>query len=137
MSYNKLTLHGRLTAVPELRMTQSNKQVCTFTVAVDRDSAQEATDFIPCVAWEKKAVFVSNYFTKGQEILLDGSLNTRSYTDKEGKHRTVQEVIVNKIDFCGPKGTAARDKDGTERTPYIPPSTTTFEELDEGGELPF
>lgn len=135
---NKIFLHGRLTAVPELRMTQSNKQVCTFTVAVDRDSAQEATDFIPCVAWEKKAVFVSNYFTKGQEILLDGSLNTRSYTDKEGKHRTVQEVIVNKIDFCGPKGTAAREKDGTERRPYIPPSTTTFEELqDDGGELPF
>jgi single-strand DNA-binding protein len=133
---NKIFLHGRLTAVPELRMTQSNKAVCTFTLAVDRDSAQKATDFINCVAWEKRAEFVNNYFTKGQEALVCGSLNMRSYTDKEGNHRTVAEVIVDKVDFCGSKN-AARDGDGTERKPTVQ-EQQQFEELtDDDGELPF
>ncbi len=129
MSYNKVVLHGRLTAAPELRVTQSGKKVATFTVAVNRDSSSAETDFIPCVAWEKKAEFVEGYFGKGQEILLDGSLNSRSYSDKEGKHRTAYEVIVNKIDFCGKK---VRD---TER---YEPQQQTFEDLgNDGGELPF
>ena len=134
---NKIFLHGRLTAVPELRMTQSNKAVCTFTLAVDRDSSQKATDFINCVAWEKRAEFVNNYFTKGQEALVCGSLNMRSYTDKEGNHRTVAEVIVDKVDFCGTKN-AARDNTGAEREPAYPAQQQTFEELDDQtGELPF
>jgi len=133
---NKIFLHGRLTAVPEMRMTQSNKAVCTFTLAVDRDSSQKATDFINCVAWEKRAEFVNNYFTKGQEALVCGSLNMRSYTDKEGNHRTVAEVIVDKVDFCGTKN-AARDSDGYERKPAVQ-EPQQFEELaDDDGELPF
>ena len=135
MSLNKIFLHGRLTNIPELRRTQNDKSVATFTVAVDRDSKSQQADFINCVAWEKRAEFVCSYFTKGQEILLEGSLNTRSYTDKDGNHRTVQEVIVNKIDFCGPKGTAARDKDGTERRPKM--QEDTFYDVEDGGELPF
>lgn len=135
MSLNKIFLHGRLTNIPELRRTQTDKSVATFTVAVDRDSKSQQADFINCVAWEKRAEFVCSYFTKGQEILLEGSLNTRSYTDKDGNHRTVQEVIVNKIDFCGPKGTAARDKDGTECTPKM--QEDTFYDVEDGGEIPF
>ena len=94
MSLNKIFLHGRMTAVPEMRKTQSGKSVCTFTLAVDRDSAQQATDFINCVAWERRAEFVNNYFTKGQEALVVGSLNSRQYKDKEGNNRTAWEVIV-------------------------------------------
>lgn len=135
MSLNKCFLHGRMTAVPEMRKTQSGKSVCTFTLAVDRDSAQQATDFINCVAWERRAEFVNNYFTKGQEALVVGSLNSRQYKDKEGNNRTAWEVIVDKVDFCGPKN-AARDRSGEERRPDV--STTTFEELnDDPGELPF
>ena len=134
---NKCFLHGRLTAVPQLRMTQSNKAVCTFTLAVDRDSSQKATDFINCVAWEKRAEFVNNYFTKGQEALVCGSPNMRSYTDRDGNHRTVAEVLVDKVDFCGTKN-AAHDKGGQEREPEYPAQQQTFEDLgDDDGELPF
>ena len=135
MSLNKVFLHGRMTAVPDMRKTNTGKSVCTFTLAVDRDSAQQATDFINCVAWEKRAEFVNNYFTKGQEALVTGSLNSRSYQDKEGNHHTTWEVIVDKVDFCGPKGTAATDKTDKERTPVL--AQPTFEELEDGGELPF
>jgi single-strand DNA-binding protein len=135
---NKTYLHGRLTAVPEVRMTQSNIPVCAFTVAVKRNSSNGETDFIPCVAWRERATFIAQNFTKGQEILLEGSINNRSFTDKDGNHRTVNEVIVNNVEFCGPKGTAAYDREGNYRKPELPPSSTTFEELqDDGGELPF
>lgn len=127
---NKIFLHGRLTKIPELRVTNSGKQVATFTLAVDRDSSSDQVDFINCVAWEKRAVFVSNYFTKGQEALVCGSLNIREYTDKNGNNRMAAEVIVDKVDFCGPKNTAARGKDGAERKPV-------FTEVDDDGELPF
>lgn len=136
MSLNKCFLHGRLVAVPEMRKTNTGKSVCTFTLAVDRDSAQQATDFINCVAWEKRAEFLNNYFTKGQEALVMGSLNSRSYQDKEGKHHTTWEVIVDKVDFCGPKGTAAMNKEGNERVPQM--KQDPFYELTEDeGTLPF
>lgn len=126
---NKVVLHGRFTKIPELRKTNSGKSVCSFILAVDRDSTSEDTDFITCVAWEKRAEFVNNYFTKGQEALVFGSLNMRDYEDKQGNRRTVAEVLVSQIDFCGPKH-AARDTNGNERKPV-------FEELPNDGELPF
>lgn len=134
---NHVTLHGRFTDVPQLRKTNSGKSVCSFTLAVDKVKREDPADFINCVAWERTAEFINNYFTRGQEAAIEGRLANRQYEDRDGNKRYVTEVIVQTIDFCGSKGTAARDKDGTERTPYIPPSTTTFEELDEGGELPF
>ena len=134
---NHVTLHGRFTDVPQLGKTNSGKSVCSFTLAVDRLKREDPADFINCVAWERTAEFVNNYFTRGQEAVVEGRLSKRQYEDRDGNKRYVTEVIVQTIDFCGPKGTAAREKDGTERRPYIPPSTTTFEELDEGGELPF
>lgn len=134
MSLNKCFLQGRLTAVPEMRMTQSNKQVCTFNIAVDRDYKSETTDFINCVAWEKKAEFVNNYFTKGQQIIVEGKIQTRSYEDKNGQPHKVTEIFVESVYFCGSKN-AAHDKAGKERTPVL--AQPTFEELDDGGELPF
>ena len=121
---NRIFIQGRLTKIPEMRMTNSGKQVCSFTLAVDRD--KEHTDFIPCVAWEKRAEFVSKYFTRGQEALVCGSLSNREYTDKNDVKRTVSEVIVSEIHFCGSKS-AARDQSGAEREPVF----------SEDGELPF
>ena len=132
---NKVFLHGRLTKIPELRRTNTGKSVCSFTLAVDRDSGSQAADYITCVAWEKRAEFVSNYFTKGQEALVAGSLNMRDYEDKSGVRRTVAEVIVSQVDFCGPKN-AARDRDGNVRRPTAE-EQQTFRDIADDGDLPF
>ena len=133
MNLNKVFLQGRVTAVPELRKTQSNKSVCTFTLAVDWG---EQADFIDCVAWEKTAEFLNNYFTKGQEMLLVGRLSKRSY-DKDGQKRFVTEVIVEQVYFCGSKN-AARDRDGNERRPTVQEQQVFHAIMDEeAGELPF
>ena len=79
---NHITIMGRLTKDPELRTTQSNVSVCSFTVACDRDFGQgndRATDFIECVAWRQGAEFVKNYFSKGSMIIVDGRLQSRLF----------------------------------------------------------
>lgn len=104
---NTIIIMGRLTADPELRQTQSGLSVTSFTVAVDRSFVKQGeerqTDFINVVAWNKTAEFVSKWFTKGQMIAVQGSLQIRSYEDKEGKKRTAAEVIANNVSFCGSK----------------------------------
>lgn len=102
---NVVTLHGRLTRDPELRTTNSGKSVCGFTIANDTGFGdRKSTHFIDCVAWEKTAEFLCNYFGKGQEVLVQGSLQTREYADKQGGKRKAAEVVVREVDFCGPKG---------------------------------
>ena len=96
---NNITLYGRLTRDPELRYTQSQKPVASFTVAVDRDFNKEECDFIPCIAWNKTAEFVSKHFTKGQLILVNGRLQVREYTDKDGQNRKAYEVVCNNVYF--------------------------------------
>ena len=94
---NKITIHGRLTADPELRKA-GDKSVASFTIACDRDFGEKKADFFNCVAWEKKAEHISSYFGKGQEAIVNGRLQTRSYADKEsGKQRTVYEIVVESI----------------------------------------
>lgn len=132
---NHVTLHGRFTDVPQLRKTNSGKSVCSFTLAVDKVKREDPADFINCVAWESTAEFVNNYFTRGQEAVVEGRLSNRKYEDRDGNKRYVTEVIVQTIDFCGPKGTAAREKDGTERRPKM--QEDTFYDVEDGGEIPF
>lgn len=127
---NHITIHGRFTSTPEIRKTNTNKSVASFTLAVDRD--KEHTDFINCVAWEKKADFVGGYFDKGQEAVVNGRLTSRQYKDKEGKNRTAFEVMVKNIDFCGKKADRAETP---EKPRYQEPP---FQDLsDDDGELPF
>ena len=134
---NHVTLHGRFTDVPQLRKTNSGKSVCTFTLAVDRMKREDPADFINCVAWERTAEFINNYFTRGQEAAIEGRLANRQYEDRDGKKRYVTEVVIQTIDFCGSKN-AARDNTGAEREPAYPAQQQTFEELgDDDGELPF
>lgn len=103
---NKALLQGRFTADPELRHTASSIPVTTFTLAVNRsyqkDGKQE-TDFINCVAWRSTAEFVCKYFQKGMQAVVDGSIQTRSYTDKDENHRTAFEVVVGNIYFADSK----------------------------------
>ncbi len=102
---NKAILMGRLTRDPELRHTQSNVPVATFTVAIDRrfksQNGERESDFINCVAWRQQAEFVSKWFTKGRMICVVGSIQTRKYVDKDGNNRTATEVVADEINFCG------------------------------------
>lgn len=104
---NKVVLIGRLTRDPELRYTQSGSAVTSFTLAVDRrftnQSGEREADFINCVAWQKTAEFVANYFKKGRQMALEGRLQVRSYEGNDGQRRWVTEVIAEQIEFVGPK----------------------------------
>lgn len=111
---NKVILMGRLTADPELKHTQSGTAVASFTVAVERNvknaDGSRSTDFIRCVAWQQRAEFVKKYFAKGRMICVVGSLQTRSYTDRDGNNRTAVEVLADEFNFTGePRAEAPRD----------------------------
>ena len=99
---NKIVLMGRLTSDAQLKATQSGKSVATFTVACDRDYGEKEADFINCVAWDKKAEFISKWFKKGDVIALTGRIAVRSYETDNGK-RTVYEVNVEDAYFGGSK----------------------------------
>ena len=127
---NIAALSGRLVADPELRYTSTSKPVATFTIAVDRPGTKDKTDFISCVAWDKKAEFVSKYFKKGQRIEASGVLTTRSYEDSDNKKRKVTEVRCDQIFFGESK---------KQDEPQYTGTTGSFHELDasEDEELPF
>ena len=105
---NNVVLMGRLTAVPELKTTQSGISTVRFSVAVERrynkQGEERQTDFIDCVAWRQTAEFVSKYFNKGSMIAVEGSIQTRNYEDKNGNKRKAVEVQVDNVSFCGSKG---------------------------------
>lgn len=103
---NVCVLMGRLTATPELKKTQSGLSVTSFTIAINRrfkTDGEQQTDFINCVAWRNTAEFITKYFTKGTMIAVEGSIQTRKYTDKNGNDRTATEVLVNQAHFTGSK----------------------------------
>ena len=109
---NKIILMGRLTRDPELRRTGTGTAVTSFSLAVDRDfksqSGEKETDFIDIVAWRSTAEFVSKYFTKGRMAVVEGRLQIRDWTDKEGGKRRSAEVIADQVYF----GDSKRDSDG-------------------------
>nr|WP_305119656.1 MULTISPECIES: single-stranded DNA-binding protein [unclassified Ruminococcus] len=104
---NKVILMGRLTTDPELKTTPNGTSVTSFSLAVDRNYVKQGeerkTDFINIVAWRQRAEFICKYFTKGQLIALEGSIETRSYVDKNGNNRTAFEVVVDNAYFTGDK----------------------------------
>ena len=109
---NHITIMGRLTRDPELRRTGSGIAVASFTLAVDRDfggrdGGERKTDFINCVAWRQTGEFISKYFTKGRMIVVDGRLEMRDWTDREGNKRTSAEINVANAYF----GDSKRDGD--------------------------
>ena len=112
---NKILLKGRVSREIELRYTQTNNVAVTnFTVAVNRDFTKQGeerqADFINCVAYGKTAEFVNKYFKKGQEILVIGRLQTRTWDDQNGQKHYVTEVIVESVEFCGNKQTNDEEK---------------------------
>lgn len=122
---NHIVLQGRLTKDVELRYTQTDKAVASFTIACDR-GRNNGTDFINCVAWQQTAEFIHKYFDKGDMILVDGRLQQRNYEDKNGNKRTAFDVVVNNVNFCG--GKSKNDSS----------TGVVFEELEgDDSELPF
>ena len=150
---NKVFIMGRLARDPELRRTQSGTPVASFRLAVDRDvknktTGERATDWIDVVAWSHTAEFVSRYFTKGRMAVVEGRLQIRDWTDKDGNKRTTAEVVADNIYF----GDSKRDGDGGSYSSgysqggysapassgYGAPMGDQFAELsDDDGELPF
>jgi single-strand DNA-binding protein len=104
---NHITIMGRITKDIELRRTGSGVPVASFTLAVDRDfkekNGEKITDFIDCVAWRNTAEFVEKYFGKGRMAVVSGSLQIRSWTDKDGNKRRVAEVIADNVYFADSK----------------------------------
>ena len=100
---NKIFIMGRLTRDPELRRTQSGTPVVSFALAVDRDyknaDGTKATDFIEVVAWRTTAEFVSKYFANGRMAVVEGRLQIRDWTDKEGSKRRSAEVVADNVYF--------------------------------------
>ena len=143
---NHIVIMGRLTRDPELRRTGSGVAVTSFSVAVDRDfsnkeSGERETDFIDIVAWRQTAEFVSKHFTKGRMAVVEGRLQIRDYTNKDGQKRRVAEIVADNIYF----GDSKRDNDGEGSAYNDSPSYADgygagndWREIDEGdGECPF
>ena len=101
---NHIVIMGRLVADPELKTTPAGVMVATTRLAVDRDfknrqTGERETDFINVVAWRQTAEFVSRYFTKGRMAVVEGRLQIRSYTDRDGNKRTAAEVVAENFYF--------------------------------------
>ena len=142
---NRIVIMGRLTRDPELRHTQTGTPVASFSLAVDRDfkdkqTGEKATDFIDIVAWRQTAEFVSRYFAKGRMAVVEGRLQLRDWTDKEGNKRRSAQVVAENIYFGG----TGRESDRSNApeaslSPYEP--TTDWDAYgglsDDDGELPF
>ena len=148
---NHITIMGRLTRDPEIRYTQSQTPVTSFTLAVDRyfdgrDGGEKQTDFIDCVAWRQTAEFVSKYFTKGSMAVVSGRLQIRDWTDRDGGKRRNAEVVVDNIYFGESKRREGGEMRSDSRPAYqssnegVSPGmgASAFSELgDDDGELPF
>lgn len=139
---NKIFLMGRLTRDPELRRTQGGTAVASFALAVDRDfkdkqTGEKATDFIDIVAWRQTAEFVSRFFTKGRMAVVEGRLQIRDWTDRDGGKRRSAEVIADNVYFGDSKrdGGPGEGYSGGE-TP-APSAPSTFDDSGDDGELPF
>ena len=105
---NKVILIGRLTRDPELRTTPTGRNVCQFSIAVNRTytnaSGEREADFINCVVWDKQAENLAKYQKKGNQIAVEGRIQTRNYDDKDGKRVYVTEVLVTNVSFLDAKG---------------------------------
>ncbi|MBR4472475.1 MAG: single-stranded DNA-binding protein [Oscillospiraceae bacterium] len=158
---NTISIAGRLTKDPELRYTQNQIAVCSYSVAVERDYAgqgqQRETDFFDCVAWRQGGEFVSRYFHKGDMIIVTGRMQARDWTDNNGNKRRSWEIQVDHNYFGGNKtdsqssqggGQSAADyyaqhgQYGAQSAPASAPAhpqytQQQFTEEEDDGELPF
>lgn len=141
---NHIVTMGRLVRDPELRHTQSGIPVTSFTIACDRDykdaNGDKATDFIDIVAWRNTADFVSRYFTKGRMAVIDGRLQLRDWTDRDGNKRRSAEILANSVHFgdSRPQNQAAPAPAGAPVSAGVPAGGGyDADDLEGSGDLPF
>lgn len=142
--FNLVVLTGRLTADPELKTTNTGISVTSFSIAVNRRyraGEETQTDFINIVAWRQTAEFITKYFKKGNMIGIEGSIQTRKYTDKNGNNRTVFEVVASNAQFVESKKDSAPSTGsaGEEPAAFSNAESSDFTEIDSGmdDDLPF
>ena len=138
---NRAIIMGRLTDNPELRHTSSNIPVTTFTLAVERNfrsGDERVTDFLDIVAWRNTAEFASKYFTKGMQVAVEGSIQVRSYTDRDGNKRRAWEIVADQVYFADSRRDGAPAARSEQPAPSISNADTSdFAEFDGGDLLPF
>ena len=117
---NKAIIMGRLTRDPEMRYTQNNTAVCSFTVAVDRNyvpqGGQKQTDFLNVTAWRSTAEFIGKYFTKGRMIVVVGSIQTRTWEGQDGKKNYATDIVADEVFFDESK----QEGEPSQSTAYYP-----------------
>ena len=136
---NHVVIMGRMVRDPELRQLDNGTSVTSFSVAVDRNYVDKTTnerqaDFLNVVAWRQTADFVCKYFHQGDMIALEGSLQSRKYTDKDGNNRIAIEIIASNISFCGGKNGGNANTATTNDAPATMVANASSEDNDE---LPF
>jgi single-strand DNA-binding protein len=137
---NNIILAGRLTKASEIKVTSQGTEYMQFTIAVNRaytkQGEEKKADFIPCKAWQKTAVFINQYFNKGDGIVLSGRLESNNYVDTNGSNRTFYEVVAERVEF--PQGKAQQYNSNPAPTPVqTQPALITTGELPIDDDLPF
>lgn len=136
---NTVVIMGRMVRDPELRTLDSGTNVTSFSVAVDRNYVDKTTnerqaDFLNVVAWRYTADFICKYFHKGDMIALNGELQSRQYTDKDGNKRTAIEIVANNASFCGGKNNGGSANTSTDAPNMV---ANPDESADSNDDLPF
>lgn len=136
---NHVVIMGRMVRDPELRQLDNGTSVTSFSVAVERNYVDKTTnerqaDFLNVVAWRQTADFVYKYFHQGDMIALEGSLQSRKYTDKDGNNRIAIEIVASNISFCGGKNGGNANTATTNDAPATMVANAPSEDNDE---LPF
>ena len=129
---NQLNIIGGLTRDPESRTTQSGKQVCTFTVGVNRRNDREKSDFFRVNAWGELGNNCARYLSKGKKVYVSGPVQCRTYTGQDGQTRASMEVTANEVEFLSPAGNAQQNAPQAPKTD----AQSGFVQVD-GEELPF
>ena len=140
---NKIIVMGRLGRDPELRRTQAGTAVASFSLAVDRDFKDKATgeracDWIDVVAWRQTGEFAARYLTKGRMVVVEGRLQMRDYTARDGSKRRAAEVVADSVYFADSRQTAPPPSEGNAYEAALPEGPSNeLRDLDDDGELPF
>lgn len=129
---NRMILQGRLCADPEMRRTQNGTAVCSFRVAWSETIKDRETKlFLNCVAWQGTAELICKYFRKGKELAVEGRLSTREYDDRDGNRRSVTEMTVDRVHFCG------KNEDAQGMPPRTDGKSQLVEIDEDDSDLPF
>jgi single-strand DNA-binding protein len=139
---NSINIIGRITADPELRRTQDNTAVCSYSLAVKRPRVKDASDFINCVTWRQGAEYLAQYGHKGDLVAVSGSLQSRKWEDKNGNKRTEWEVVTDSVELVSSKGKSEASGNTTQAQNAYPGGNSypqrNFQQVDiPDAQLPF